>query len=304
MIPVFCHKATLYDPENRKHVLTGRLIEEKLDGVGCQVVFNDGSVQIYGISKAKVAGEFSNFTRKIPHISSELQEFQDFEGIIQGELVTDYVPEGGDRVGYVTGILHADDGLERQKNHKLRFVAYELPSDHGNYTARYARLQYLFSGMDFKYCSLNPILGINDSENLELEKYFNEIVNQGGEGLVLYDPLCKYKRSDVRCQRNVGLIKIKAENEGEALCLEMNEGTGKFKGTLGSLTCIDGSGREFNIGSFSIPNEQRDWIWQNMKPPFVVDMLYFMQTDGSYKLSRFKRVRPDKNISDWNFKTE
>jgi hypothetical protein len=75
------------------------------------------------------------------------------------------------------------------------------------------------------------------------------------------------------------------------------------------VTCIDGEGRKFNIGSFSIDNTERQWIWDNLrdKLPFICEMTYFEKTDtankdsiGSYKLARYIRTRLDKRIEDWN----
>jgi hypothetical protein len=114
-----------------------------------------------------------------------------------------------------------------------------------------------------------------------------------------------YKHSQTACQRNKGLLKIKAENEREVLCVKKIEGNitekgGKFVGTLGSMDCVDSKGKTFNIGSFLITNKERDYIWNNLEEPFLVEMIYFEETEDSYKTPRLKRVRPDKSLADWN----
>ena len=299
--PIYLHKALKYKPDKHLNLLAGRWIQLKIDGIGTQIVFNDGDVQIYAMSKAAVSGVFTNFTSKLPHLIEELKQFE-FEGILQGELIADYIPEGSDPVGYVTGILHADNGIERQKDNKLKLILYEVPSHKGSYKLRYETLLKLFANAPYPdYIRWNPILTINDRANKKLDECFAKIINDNLEGVVLYDPTCLYKHSKTACQRNKGLIKIKAENETEVLCVEMIEGKeGKFKGTLGSMECVDRFGKQFHIGSFNITDEERNRIWNELETPFLVEMYYFMETDESYKLTRYKRARPDKNIEEWN----
>jgi hypothetical protein len=334
--PECLQKATLYEESKHKKLLPGRWIQKKIDGNGAQVLCN-GDITIHAMQPAKVSGMFTDWTLKVPHIIKELEVLQNygingweepFQGVIQGELYVDYFEPGNPNFGFVTGTLRAEDALERQGLvgnrgiwYPIKFVAYEMPSSQLKYKDRYEHLKNMFEncakkGITFKYISLNPIMGLVSKSCEEVEICFNEIVSEGGEGLVLYDPNCYYKhdKNNKHCQRNVGLIKMKSENEREVLVVEMHEGDvtekgGKFVGSLGSVTCIDGEGRKFNIGSFSIDNTERQWIWDNLrdKLPFICEMTYFEKTDtankdsiGSYKLARYIRTRLDKRIEDWN----
>jgi ATP-dependent DNA ligase len=317
--PIYLQKALKYDEEKHKKLLNGRWIQEKLDGVGAQVIFNREKIEIHAMTTAAKSGEFSNWTHKLPHLVEEFQYLQYygvagseniFTGIIQGELIADHLEPGNPNFGFVTGTLHADDAVERQSEYKIKFVAYEMPTSILPYHTRYENLQHLFNmcsseGYNFDYISLNPILGVNDKDCNALEYHFNEIVSHGREGVVLYDPHCMYKHSNKTCQRNKGLLKIKSENETEVLCVEMLEGKetdkgGKYQGTLGAMVCKDAEGRTFNIGSFNVNDAERQRIWDTMIPPFLVEMTYFEKTKDSYKLPRFKRIRKDKGIQDWN----
>lgn len=302
--PTFLHKALKYDPVKHKNLLVGRLIEEKLDGVGAQVVINWPDIQIYAMTKAAVSGEFSNFTRKLPHIIDEIDLANIYNGIYQGELIADHLEDNNDNFGFVTGTLHADDALERQIVNKIKLVLYEVPSSTEPYYKRHDYLDRVFNINAFpyplKYVSVNPILGINDENNTILEDRFQEIMDRNGEGIVLYDPNCLYKHSDKACQRNKGLIKIKAADEKEVLCIEKIEGKGKFQGSLGAIICQDNDGRTFHCGSFSIDDSQRQYIYDNVEPPFVCEITYYRITDTSYKLPRLTRYRPDKDVDSWN----
>lgn len=311
--PIYLQKALKYKAKSHANLLKGRWIQEKLDGVGAQILLDEKGVRIFAMSTAEKSKVFTEWTAKLPHLVEEFSLLriygsttdEPFYGIIQGELYVDYFEPGNPNFGFVTGTLHADDALERQEVYKIKFLAYELPTDPMRYSSRYEILEILFNtcsegyGIEFKYIGLNPILGVNRTGK-ELETCFNEIVSHGREGVVLYDPNCLYKHSESSCQRNKGLIKIKSETEAEVLCVEMVEGEGKYFGTLGAMICQDAEGRTFHIGSFGVNDVERFEIWSTMTPPFLVEMTYFEQTDKSYKLPRFKRVRLDKSIADWN----
>lgn len=302
--PIFLHKALKYDPVKHKNLLTGRLIEEKLDGVGSQVVINGLDIQIYAMTKAAVSGEFSNFTDKLPHIVDELRLASLDNGIYQGELIANHFKDNNDNFGFVTGTLHADNALDRQVENKIKLVLYEVPSSIEPYYKRHEYLDTVFNINAFpyplKYVSVNPIIGINDENDVVLEQRFQEIIDRAGEGVVLYDKNCLYKHSDKTCQRNKGLIKIKAADEKEVLCVEKIEGKGKFQGSLGAIICKDNEGRTFHCGSFSIDDSQRQYIYDNVETPFVCEITYYRITDSSYKLPRLTRYRPDKDMDSWN----
>lgn len=299
--PEWLQKATkLVLPKHAKD-LPGRWCQLKLDGIGSQAVFNCNDIpEIYAMSKAAKSGEFTNFSEKIPHIQYELAGL-DFTGILQGEILATHLPTCHENFGFTTGTLHADDAVERQgEDCRLKFVIYDMPSHPGPYKERYAAISDLLKGLNLKYVSLNPILDINYENSWE--KVFDEVVSAGGEGIILYDAnaLYKHAKPGQKNQRNRGVIKVKAENECEVICIEMIEGDGKYTGTLGAMTCVDGDGRQFNVGSFAISDEERKQIWDTMTVPGIVEITYYQQTPDSYKLPRLTRIRPDKDIDSWN----
>jgi len=300
--PIWSQKATKINLAKPKN-MEGWWITNKYDGVGSITTLND-IVQMYSISKAKVSGEFTEFTQKVPHIINELNRFN-FKGLLQGELIATHLPTCDENFGFVTGTLHSFDAIERQqKGDYLRYVIYDMPSHTGKYKERYSALKKLFDETpDLQYVSLIPILGIN--KNNSWVDIYNSIVDSGFEGCVLYDENNVYKHSQTNNQRNAGVIKAKAINETEVLCIEKIEGKpsdkgGKFVGSLGALKCIDSEGRSFHCGSFKISDAERQFIWDNVDVPFVCEIVYYQITDNSYKLPRFTRYRPDKDESSWN----
>lgn len=296
-IPFYAQKAKKIDLTKNNN-LEGWWITNKYDGVGSITCCNDTS-QMYSISKAKVSGKFTNFSNKIPHIIEELNSLN-YKGYLHGEIISDNFETNEENFGYVTGTLHADDAIERQEiSGKLKYVIYDMPSHIGTYEERYCALGELLNSMsDLKYVSLMPILGVNHNNSwLDI---FNSIVESGNEGVILYNKENKYRLSNKSNLRNSGVLKCKASNEIEVIAIEKIEGSGKFKGTLGAIKCIDSEGRTFNCGSFNIDDTQRDYIWNSVGVPCVIEIIYYQRTKDSYKLPRMTRLRLDKSIDDWN----
>jgi len=295
--PFYAQKAKKIDLTKNTN-LEGWWITNKFDGVGSITTCND-IAQMYSISKAKVSGEFTNFSTKVPHLIEELNSLN-YQGYLHGEIISDNFKTNEENFGYVTGTLHADDAVERQeKSGKLKYVIYDMPSHAGTYEERYCALSDLFKNKsNLKYVSLMPILGVNHNDSWV--SIFNSIVENGDEGCVLYNKENKYRMSDTSNLRNGGVVKCKASSEIEVLAIEKIEGQGKFKGTLGAIKCIDAEGRTFNCGSFNIDDSQRDYIWNNVEVPCVVEIIYYQRTKDSYKLPRLTRYRPDKDINSWN----
>jgi len=295
--PFYAQKAKKIDLTKNTN-LEGWWITNKFDGVGSITTCND-IAQMYSISKAKVSGEFTNFSTKVPHLIEELNSLN-YQGYLHGEIISDNFKTNEENFGYVTGTLHADDAVERQeKSGKLKYVIYDMPSHAGTYEERYCALSDLFKNKsNLKYVSLMPILGVNHNDSWV--SIFNSIVENGDEGCVLYNKENKYRMSDTSNLRNGGVVKCKASSEIEVLAIEKIEGQGKFKGTLGAIKCIDAEGRTFNCGSFNIDDSQRDYIWNNVEVPCVVEIIYYQRTKDSYKLPRLTRYRPDKDIDSWN----
>jgi len=63
------------------------------------------------------------------------------------------------------------------------------------------------------------------------------------------------------CKRTKNLIKVKKFFSADLLCIGIEEGSGRNKGTLGALVC-DYKGHSVNVGS-GFTDEQRKYYWEN-----------------------------------------
>jgi DNA polymerase/3'-5' exonuclease PolX len=66
----------------------------------------------------------------------------------------------------------------------------------------------------------------------QMDRYYKEIIKEGGEGIMLKHPLTSYIDG-----RNSYLLKYKPSFDREAIITGYKEGNGKYKGMLGGLIC-------------------------------------------------------------------
>lgn len=300
--PIYTHKPKKYDTIKDVNKIEGAYCLRKYDGQSLQIIFDSGNIKIYANSPSKVAKVFNEYTNSLTHIINELKQININHLHLQGEVYSDHLPTEKQNFDYTCGVIKDHNSYERQlKEGLVKFVVYDIPS-HGNlpYRDRYSYMQTLFNDKDFKYVSLAPILGINENGNWK--EYFNQMIEQGREGIVLYAPDGVYKYSENSNGRNPSMWKIKVHSNGdkEVMVTEILEGKGKDANTIGKLKCIDGNGKEFKIGSFAINDEERKWIYDNCTPPFLVEMSFMEETSKSYRHTVMTRLRLDKSVDDWN----
>ena len=131
--------------------------------------------------------------------------------------------------------------------------------------------------------NINEILPI-------LDKYRNE----GAEGLMVnLDKPYEFKRTK-------NLLKMKVMQTCDIRCIGIEEGQGKYKGTLGAIIC-DYKGFELRVGS-GFSDEQRKFFYENPNDIVgrIIECQFFEEThdkDGnlSLRFPIFKTIRNDKN---------
>jgi hypothetical protein len=134
-------------------------------------------------------------------------------------------------------------------------------------------------------------------EQSDIDRYYREVIDREGEGLVIKDRQGWYEH-----KRSTSWVKLKATYDITLTVTGWEYGTGKYAGMLGALICEgethDGQKVSCKVGSGLCDDERlapsdREWIGQR------VDVLYntLVTSDGRDTLSlflpRFKGVRYD-----------
>lgn len=116
-----------------------------------------------------------------------------------------------------------------------------------------------------KHIKLVEKFGITNDTNI-IEEKLNEVVKNGQEGLILNTLNGEYEFG----KRPKSLLKVKKFNEADVLCVGINEGDGRLKGTTGSLVCkFIYKGKECNVEvGTGLSDSDRRTIFNN--PELVV----------------------------------
>lgn len=125
---------------------------------------------------------------------------------------------------------------------------------------------------------------------LELKDYFNLIISEGYEGLMLMQP--DYKWRDTK-SRTVDMVKYKNRPTVDLICIGVTEGEGKYVGMIGSLILKDSKGRVVNVGS-GLDDYER-----SMHPSAFVGKIVEIQYEqilDTYIQPTFIRIRAMKDI--------
>ncbi len=168
-----------------------------------------------------------------------------------------------------------------QEWRQISYQLFELPHAMGTFSQRVEAMQRLVKKLSIPH--LKVIKQYHLKTNAELIKKLDEVVAQGGEGLMLHraDALYQSGRSEV-------LLKVKKYQDAEAKVIQHLAGKGKFKTLLGALLVEDQKGLRFKIGTgFSLKQRQN--------PPAIGSIItyqYLGRTKkGLPRFASFLRVR-------------
>lgn len=194
---------------------------------------------------------------------------------------------------------------------KLHYFIYDIVNPDMTYEERKQRLDKYakriedfdeYADYEFLNCTILKVIGItelypNPDYNTELNVLLDNIVNKGGEGLILRDPNGYYECG----KRSNNLLKYKKTQTMDLRVIGWNEGNGKYEGAIGSFVCendehtilVNVAGMSDDI-RWSDPNA---WIGK------IIEVAYFdiSQSKTNDKMSlrfpRLKRIRNDKDTT-------
>ena len=162
----------------------------------------------------------------------------------------------------------------------IRYMVFEQPDGQGDFAQRASRIRALVAQIAW------PQLVAVDQDRIAdragLKRRLNEVVQGGGEGLVLHRANALYATG-----RLPGLLKLKPLSDAEAQVLAHLAGHGKFAGRMGALQVRGDDGVEFVIGT-GFTDAQRE------QPPAVgstITYTYRGRTEtGVPRFASFKRA--------------
>ena len=166
---------------------------------------------------------------------------------------------------------------------RIRYMVFDLPCSSETFDHRLKSLQRLI--LEVK----SPYLGLVDqfrvTSHQALMEQLEEIVVQGGEGLILHrgDSLYRSGRFD-------DLLKLKPYMDAEAVVIKHLPGKGKFEGMMGAILVENEAGKRFRIGT-GFSDEER------LNPPSIGSVITYkyhgLTRNGVPRFAGFLRIRKD-----------
>lgn len=169
----------------------------------------------------------------------------------------------------------------------IKFMVFDLPGHTGVFDERLIfdeRLKWLkeiVADINSPHIQLAEQFKVSSHE--VLMKKLDDIVEQGGEGLMLHLGSSLYKNG-----RSDDLLKLKKHFDAEAMVINHIPGKGKYKGMLGSMLVETADKNRFKIGTGFSDMERKN-------PPAIGSVItykYFGLTNkGIPRFASFMRVR-------------
>ena len=237
------------------------LASEKYDGV--RAIWDGSS---FHSRSGRAISAPSWFTKKLPKIP------------LDGELWL-----GHGKFDELSGAVRKDVPID-QEWRGITYMVFELPNATGTFEARAKRIAEIVKQANLPH--LKAVKQYRVNGEAALNKQLNEIVAQGGEGLMLHRADAEYVtgRSDV-------LLKVKLLLDAEATVIAHSLGKGKYKGKLGALEVETPEGIRFKLGT-GFTDAQR------ANPPKIGSTVTYTYRDitktGKPKFASFLRVRDER----------
>lgn len=249
--------------------------DTKLDGVRC----------IADLEKKKIFSRNGKEFKNYPSIMKELEQLNlsnDFK--IDGEIVMGHFQD------LMRTVSRKEEGIELAKD--AVYNIFDVIIENKNFQERLLVLDDIKEKIkENNLKHLKVIKGKKIENEKELLEFYEEQLENGFEGIMVknLDGQYEYKRS-------YAWQKMKPEDSEDLPIIRVEEGTGKYKNSLGSFVCLIKNIGEVNVGS-GFTDEERTKYWKRKSelPGQMVEVKYQEKTkDGSLRFPVFMRFRSDK----------
>ena len=264
----------------------------KLDGIRCSALIDENNNIEFLSRQGKVITGLNQIATALKDMN--LQGY-----MLDGELIrinNDNLPSE-ENFKLTTSIVSSKE----EDKQELEYVIFDIVSleDYKKreckwiYSKRKKIMKELIKENEF--IRIVPTFAITKSVD-DIYKILAQVEEQGQEGLMLNTLTGLYKFG----KRSNDLLKVKTFNTCDIFCTGVEEGEGKYAGTLGAIIC-DYKGYKLKVGS-GLSDDQRDFYWNHPSKIVnrIVEIKYFEESsdkDGnlSLRFPVFVQVRTDKD---------
>jgi ATP-dependent DNA ligase len=307
--------ASGFSQKSFKAIKYPALVQTKMDGMRANIIIDaDGKVDVRSRNGKQISldGHFDVFVMQIFHKSATLDNLSDFHGaVLDGELVV--LDEKEDKIldrKTGNGILNkaVKGTISKEETKRVRMWCWDMiPLE--DFKKEYCAIPYfdrltvlsermdeVFNVQEKHLVNILPALPIDDYEQAEV--LFNDALANGEEGVIV-----KNGDSPWENKRSKYQVKMKAELEADLLVEAVNDGTGKYEGLVGSLSCTTKDGNlKVNVGS-GLTDEDRkkdpdEFIGKIVSVKYNEKIIDKNSKNWSLFLPIFQELRLDKSEAD------
>lgn len=282
----------------KKDTVNGKFyLTIKLDGNRCVAVKQDDKVEFFTRTGQQIEG--------LTELAHELNFVMPNNYIFDGEILKESVgKETTEELFRATQKEVRKDGEKKGLNY---FVFDMLPLKEfkdgqslKNYEQRRNSLELLFNKVKYetKLVRLLPLLYSGEDKE-KIISMSNDAIKEGYEGIMVNTANGIYKN-----KRTKDLLKVKEMNSADLQVVALEEGFGKYEGTLGAVQ-VKYKDNLVKVGS-GFKDSERNYFWENPKEIIghVIEVQYFEESTDektnkkSLRFPIFKCVRDDKTVED------
>lgn len=267
------------------------IITQKLDGVRCVALKSGNNVELLSRSGQQMTGFIE--------VEQELRTLPD--GVYDGEMLADASIDNSLDL-FSTTIMTARTKSNNKINMSYNVFDYvknisDFMSGNLNENCRNRKkeLGEILKTVPCKHIKYVPVLYDGVYNGSIIDKILDTVLELKGEGLMINLVDAPYQK-----KRTNDILKVKKMQTMDLRVVDLFEGKGNFKGTLGGVV-VNFKGNQVGVGS-GFSNDQRNDFWQHPEKIFgkIVEVQYFEESKDktgkpSLRFPVFKQVRTDKN---------
>lgn len=164
---------------------------------------------------------------------------------------------------------------------KITYMVFDAPASGDTFFERYEFYNRLIKSTENP--TIQPVEQFEMNSVSELYSMLDEIVSQGGEGVMLHQ-----KTALFRDGRSNALLKLKPFKDAEARVVAHVEGKGKYQGMMGSLIVALANGTQFRVGTGFSDTDR-------LNPPKIGEYITFryqgLTQNGLPRFASYLRIR-------------
>jgi ATP-dependent DNA ligase len=310
-----CMLASAFNQKAFEAIKYPALVQQKMDGMRANIIIDrEGSVDVRSRNgkQLSLSGHFDEFVKNVFYKSPTLASLDVFHGaVLDGELLV--LDDNKNMIldrKTGNGILNkaVKDTITSEETARVRMVCWDMiPLEDFKkgiceipYFDRVdvlkERMDGVYKGQEDHLISILHTKTVGSYE--DCVEIFNEALANEEEGIIV-----KNGDSPWEDKRSKYQVKMKAELEADLLVEGIVEGTGKYEGLIGSLSCTTKDGSlKVNVGS-GLSDEQR-----KMDPAEYIGKIISVKYNEKIKdknsehwslfLPIFQELRLDKTVAD------